>query len=122
MLIELLLLVDVCRSVLLRQNCQFINRMVQPTMQLFSFRGPPHPVSLEASSVEDDGIMLLDTFFHIVVYHGQKIRAWKKQKLEENPQYAQFAKLLKHPVHEGKVYSSRESVFPPPFPSWVAVG
>ena len=38
------------------------------------------PVLLDTSSLQQDRILLMDTFFHIVIYHGETIAAWKKLK------------------------------------------
>ena len=32
---------------------------------------------LDATSIRPDSILLLDTFFHVVVFHGETIAAWR---------------------------------------------
>lgn len=34
---------------------------------------------LDVTSIAPDRILLLDTFFHVIVYHGETISAWRKQ-------------------------------------------
>lgn len=34
---------------------------------------------LDAASVRPDTILLLDTFFHVVIFHGETIGAWREQ-------------------------------------------
>jgi protein transport protein SEC23 len=36
-------------------------------------------VLLDAASVRPDVLLLLDTFFHVVVLHGETIAAWREQ-------------------------------------------
>lgn len=44
-----------------------------------SLQGPPTPAMLDAASVRSDTILLLDTFFHVVIFHGETIGAWREQ-------------------------------------------
>uniref|UniRef100_A0A670IMH4 Protein transport protein SEC23 n=1 Tax=Podarcis muralis TaxID=64176 RepID=A0A670IMH4_PODMU len=45
--------------------------MVQPILYAYSFNGPPEPVLLDSSSILPDRILLMDTFFQILIYHGE---------------------------------------------------
>ncbi|VDO40188.1 unnamed protein product [Haemonchus placei] len=62
------------------------------------FSGPPEPVLLDTSSILPDRILLMDDYFHVLIYHGQTIAAWKKMNYHEDPQYATFKQLLEAPV------------------------
>jgi len=71
--------------------------MIQPTLEAYSFNGPPVPVLLSATSVQADRILLLDAFFTVVIFSGDTVAQWRKEKYHENPQYANFAQLLQAP-------------------------
>nr|KAG8542225.1 hypothetical protein GDO81_027203 [Engystomops pustulosus] len=45
--------------------------MIQPILYSYSFYGPPEPVLLDSSSILADRILLMDTFFQIVIYLGE---------------------------------------------------
>lgn len=45
--------------------------MVQPILYSYSFDGPPEPVLLDTSSIQPDRILLMDTFFQILIFHGE---------------------------------------------------
>ena len=45
--------------------------MVQPLLYSYSFQGPPEPVLLDTSSIQADRILLMDTFFQILIFHGE---------------------------------------------------
>ncbi|KAI8424864.1 hypothetical protein MSG28_006786 [Choristoneura fumiferana] len=49
--------------------------MIQPILYSYSFGGPPEPVLLDTSSIQPDRILLMDTFFQILIYHGELLRA-----------------------------------------------
>lgn len=47
--------------------------MVQPILYSYGFSGPPEPVLLDTSSIQSDKILLMDTFFQILIFHGEVI-------------------------------------------------
>jgi protein transport protein SEC23 len=71
------------RYVLTRENTTNSLVMIQPTLLSYSFNGPPAAALLDAESVRPDTILLLDTFFHVVVFHGETIAAWREQGYHE---------------------------------------
>lgn len=82
------------RSVLVRENTTNSLVMIQPSLLSYSFNGPPQPVLLDAASVSPDTILLLDTFFHVVVFHGETISMWRDQKYQDHEEHAHFKNLL----------------------------
>lgn len=52
---------------------------------------------LDSQSARPEVILLLDTFFHILVWHGETIATWRKLNYQERPEYASFAALLEAP-------------------------
>jgi protein transport protein SEC23 len=85
------------RSVLVRENTTNSLVMIQPSLLSYSFQGPPQPVLLDSTSVSSDTILLLDTFFHVVVFHGEKMAMWRDQKYHEHEEHKHFADLLVAP-------------------------
>ncbi|ODQ80021.1 hypothetical protein BABINDRAFT_161666 [Babjeviella inositovora NRRL Y-12698] len=75
--------------------------MIQPTLTAFSLElEEPEPVLLDSVSIKPDRILLLDTFFHILIYHGSTVAAWRKAGYQDQPEYASFASLLQDPKRE----------------------
>lgn len=66
--------------------------MIQPTLLAYSFAGPPVPVLLDVTSITPDRILLLDTFFHVVVFSGETIASWRAQRYHEQVRRAAQAK------------------------------
>eukprot|EP01027_Heterolobosea_sp_BB2_P019598 GEZU01027552.1.p1 GENE.GEZU01027552.1~~GEZU01027552.1.p1 ORF type:complete len:670 (-),score=209.29 GEZU01027552.1:37-2046(-) len=58
------------RSTLERANTTNSLIMIQPTLHAYSFNGPPHPVMLDSTSVSPENILLLDTFFIVLIHTG----------------------------------------------------
>ncbi|CAJ0577142.1 unnamed protein product, partial [Mesorhabditis spiculigera] len=86
------------RHILFSENVLESTTMIQPVLFSYSFNGPPEPVLLDSSSILPDRILLMDDYFHVLIYHGQTIAAWRKAKYDEDPQYATFKQLLEAPV------------------------
>ncbi|XP_066464723.1 protein transport protein Sec23A isoform X2 [Eleutherodactylus coqui] len=76
--------------------------MVQPILYSYSFSGPPEPVLLDSSSILQDRILLMDTFFQILIYHGETIAQWRKAGYQDMPEYENFRNLLQAPVDDGQ--------------------
>uniref|UniRef100_A0A3B3ZK59 Protein transport protein SEC23 n=1 Tax=Periophthalmus magnuspinnatus TaxID=409849 RepID=A0A3B3ZK59_9GOBI len=76
--------------------------MVQPVLYAYSFNGPPEPVLLDSSSILPDRILLMDTFFQILIYHGETVAQWRKAKYHEMPEYENFKHLLQAPVDDAQ--------------------
>lgn len=90
------------RHVMNRENINNSLIMIQPTLTCYSLDQPPHPVLLDSASVRPDAILLLDSFFHIVIFHGEHIAAWRDQRLHEQPQYQALGQLLSVPHDDAK--------------------
>ena len=72
------------RNKLLREHTQNSIIMIQPILYSYSLGNPPRPVLLDATSIEKDKILLMDTFFHVVIYHGDTIGTWRDKGYQVN--------------------------------------
>ncbi|KAJ2721938.1 GTPase-activating protein S23 [Coemansia sp. Benny D115] len=90
------------RHCLFREDTTNSLTMVQPTMSSYGFEGPPAPVVLDSASMKPDVILLLDTFFHILIWHGSTIAEWRKAGYHEQPEYENLKMLLEAPVQDAQ--------------------
>jgi len=88
------------RMILMRENTTNSLIMIQPTLLAYSFTGPPVPVLLDVTSIAPDRILLLDTFFQVIVFHGETVSAWRKQGYHEDPEHTNFRELLSAPKED----------------------
>ena len=100
------------RGVLIKENVVHSLVMIQPSLLCYSFQGPPQPVLLDAASVRPDCILLLDTFFHVVVFHGETVAAWRAQGYQDQEEHANFRNLLAAPQADAQMIM--DSRFPVP--------
>ena len=91
------------RLVLMREDVTNSLVMIQPSLIMYSFQGPPQPVLLDASSVRSDVILLLDTFFTVVVFHGETIAMWRNEGYQNLPEHVAFKNLLEAPTEDAAV-------------------
>merc|ERR1712054_499498 len=72
--------------------------MIQPYLVGYSFQGLGEAVQLDTDSMKNDNILLLDTFFQVVVHHGTTIASWRDQGYHKKPGHENFKNLLQQPI------------------------
>lgn len=97
---------------LLRENVNNSLVMIQPTLMSYSLDSHAQPVLLDVSSVDPQKILLLDTFFNVVVFKGATVYKWEQDGVHLKPEYAYFADFLSAPELDAKALM--ESRFPCP--------
>ncbi|KAK2602663.1 hypothetical protein N8I77_009177 [Diaporthe amygdali] len=77
--------------------------MIQPTLDSYTFdQDEGQPVLLDSTSIQPQHILLLDTFFHILIFHGETIAEWRKAGYQEQEGYENFAALLEKPKEDAR--------------------
>ncbi|TRX93937.1 hypothetical protein FHL15_005015 [Xylaria flabelliformis] len=77
--------------------------MIQPTLDSYTFdQDGGQPVLLDSTSIQPTHILLLDTFFHILIFHGETIAEWKKAGYQDQEGYENFAALLEQPKEDAR--------------------
>ena len=86
--------------------------MIQPYLVSYSFQSLGEAVQLDTDSMKNDNILLLDTFFQVVVHHGTTIASWRDQGYHKKPGHENFKKLLQQPIDDAQ--SAMAERFPIP--------
>merc|ERR1712107_879444 len=69
----------------------------------YSFdQASPKPVLLDASSLKPNILLLLDSFFHIVIWRGENMQAWCDAGYQEQEEYGNFRQLLSAPLEDAQ--------------------
>lgn len=100
------------RHILTRECTSNSLIMLQPSLLSYSFNGPPQPALLDATSVRPDTILLLDSFFHVIVFHGETIAAWKQAGYQNQEEHVNFRSLLEAPQNDAQMIMNNR--FPVP--------
>lgn len=91
-----------CRLLLHRESVVNSLIMIQPMLLSYSFNGPPEPVLLDVQSIAADRILLLDSFFTVVIFHGLTVAQWRKAEYQKQAEHAAFAQLLQGPQQDAE--------------------
>ncbi|PVU86250.1 hypothetical protein BB560_003752 [Smittium megazygosporum] len=76
--------------------------MIQPTLTSYGFDNIPTPVLLDSVSIRPDVLLLLDTFFHILIWSGEQIAEWREAGYQDKPEYENFKMLLEAPLADAQ--------------------
>jgi protein transport protein SEC23 len=88
--------------------------MIQPTLDSYTFEQEGGlPVLLDSTSIQPTHILLLDTFFHILIFHGETIAEWRKAGYQDQEGYENFATLLEQPKEDARVSSPASTCIEP---------
>jgi protein transport protein SEC23 len=85
------------RYCLLRETVSNCLIMIQPTLDSYTLDNDPEPVILSAHSVDPKNVLLLDTFFHVIVHYGETIASWRNAGYHTQPEYENLRELLEAP-------------------------
>lgn len=100
------------RMMLERENVGNAVAMIQPSLISYSFQSGPAPVLLDVTAIAADKILLLDSYFTVVIFHGITIAQWRNAGYQDQEGHEVFAQLLKAPHEEaGTIIKER---FPVP--------
>lgn len=83
---------------LMRENLTNMLVMIQPA--LFSYtleNSQTQPLQCEIESLKSDIIILVDTYFHVLIWHGQTIHEWVKQEYHLQDEFQHLKVLLEKP-------------------------
>ncbi|XP_050237086.1 protein transport protein SEC23 C isoform X3 [Mercurialis annua] len=85
------------RVILNRENVANSVVMIQPSLISYSFHSGPEPALLDVAAIAADRILLLDSYFTVVIFHGATIAQWRKAGYHNQPEHQAFSQLLQGP-------------------------
>ncbi|OIW19152.1 hypothetical protein TanjilG_21008 [Lupinus angustifolius] len=91
------------RMLLNRENISNAAVMIQPSLISYSFNSVPAPALLDVSSIAADRILLLDSYFSVVIFHGMTIAQWRNLGYHHQPEHQAFAQLLQAPHDDATI-------------------
>ncbi|GAV58984.1 Gelsolin domain-containing protein/zf-Sec23_Sec24 domain-containing protein/Sec23_trunk domain-containing protein/Sec23_helical domain-containing protein/Sec23_BS domain-containing protein [Cephalotus follicularis] len=91
------------RMLLNRENITNAAVMIQPSLISYSFDTMPQPALLDVASISADRILLLDSYFSVVIFHGLTIAQWRNMGYQNQPEHVAFAQLLQAPRSDAQM-------------------
>ncbi len=95
------------RDMLLKETTGNSLLMIQPALLQYTVESPEAgPVLLEMSSMKPNVVLLYDTFFHVLIWHGETVAKWRDAKYQEKEGYENVKALLETPIEDAEVSRS----------------
>ncbi|XP_076897681.1 protein transport protein SEC23 E-like [Bidens hawaiensis] len=91
------------RMMLNRESITNATVMIQPSLISYSFNDLASPALLDVASISPDKILLLDSYFSIVIFHGMTIAQWRNLGYQNQPEHQAFAQLLQAPHDDAEL-------------------
>ncbi|KAJ1407319.1 Sec23/Sec24, helical domain [Sesbania bispinosa] len=91
------------RMLLNRENISNAAVMIQPSLISYSFNSLPAPALLDVASISADRILLLDSYFSVVIFHGMTIAQWRNLGYQNQPEHQAFAQVLQAPHDDAQI-------------------
>ena len=92
------------RMILMRENVSNCLVMIQPSILEYNCdSNDPQAVICDISVMKDDVVILFDTYFNVVIWHGGTIKDWRDEGYHEDPDYATLKAAMENPLEDSKV-------------------
>ncbi|XP_042027528.1 protein transport protein SEC23-like [Salvia splendens] len=91
------------RILLNRESISNAVVMIQPSLISYAFSSLPAPALLDVQSIAPDRILLLDSYFSVVIFHGMSIAQWRNMGCQNQPEHEGFAMLLQAPQEDAQL-------------------
>lgn len=87
-----------------RENVSNSLIMIQPSLTQYDLKNEdPVAAICDIESMKDDVILLMDSYFHIVIWRGSTIIDWIQQGYHEQEEYANLKNIMTAPQEDVKV-------------------
>lgn len=96
---------DICSysHVLGSEDCNNTLIMIQPTLMAYKPEEDAKATLLDSVSIAPDVVLQLDTFFHVLIWHGETVAAWRKAGYHEQEGYEHIKEQMEKPVEDAAV-------------------
>lgn len=91
------------RDMLLKETTGNSLLMIQPALLQYTVEAPEAAaVLLEMDSMRQNVVLLYDSFFHVLIWHGEVIAKWRDARYQDKPEYANVKLLLETPIDDAE--------------------
>lgn len=86
------------KTALMLENVVNCTIMIQPLLFEYTAEKPEAiPIYLDLESMKNDVVLLLDTYFYVVVWHGNEVCKWREEGLQYQQDYVNIKMMLDKP-------------------------
>jgi len=91
------------REMIFKENVSNSLVMIQPSLMMYKLDAEEaQPALLDGDAMQDQVILLLDTFFYVSIWKGQTINDWEKAGYHEQPEYQNLKNMLEVPIEDAQ--------------------
>lgn len=76
-------------------------KLIKPSLISFHYQGDIKPVDLDASSLDPECILVLDSFHNVLLWKGKYVADWIREGHDQKPEFSFFKEV----IEEAKQYS-----------------
>lgn len=87
--------------------------MIHPSLIMYSVVEQPKPVILGLSSLNSESILLLDSYFKVLIWNGKNVVQWKNNGYQDKPEYENLKTFLEQPLADAQTILMQR--FPLPY-------
>ena len=98
---------------LLTENISSIILMILPSLIKYNINGEIFSVPLNLNSLSEQSVLLLDSYFRILIWNGSTISIWRDQNYQELEEYSYLKNLLNKPLINAKELIENRFPVPP---------
>lgn len=78
--------------------------MIQPALFQYDLQeAEPRPVLCDFESLKPDIVLLVDTYFYLLIWRGVNVHGWHQEKMHEQPEYEHLNYLFTQPLDDAKI-------------------
>jgi protein transport protein SEC23 len=93
---------SVSRHALVAEDAMNSLFMVQPSLMKYAIGAEAVPALLDTGSIQPDVVLVLDTFFRVVLWHGATVARWRDDGYHQKEGYKALTVLLDAPRREAE--------------------
>ncbi|EJW01942.1 hypothetical protein EDEG_03586 [Edhazardia aedis USNM 41457] len=90
------------RSIVSREKVTEALTVIFPILTSYHYADGILPVEIDSTSLRPDTILLLDIFTHVLIWKGEHISNWIKQKIHEKEEYKSISDIINLCLNKAK--------------------
>lgn len=92
------------RMTLNRESLSNMLVMIQPALFQYDLQeAEPTPVLCDFESLKPDIVLLVDTYFYLLIWRGVNVHGWHVDKMHEQPEYEHLNYLFTQPLEDARI-------------------
>lgn len=111
------------RLAMFKENVNNVLTMIQPCITKYDLNSDqPEAVICDISSMQNEVVLLMDSYFYVGIWYGATVKGWVDQKWHEMEGYEHIKALIDAPEDDAKVVENERINAPKLVHTWAGHG